>query len=422
MSELPPPHPKRAPDVGSSSASASAALPSRSRADREISLLDIAISLAKHKRLVLGLPTALALVAAGISLLLPNIYTGTARILPPQQGQSAGATLLGHLGPIGVLAPGSLGLKNPNDLYVGMLSSRSIADSLIGSFGLRDLYGVDTLDEARRMLAQMTTISAGRDGIITIDVDDRDPERAAALANAYVEELEKVNEKIAVTEAGQRRLFFEKQLQHARDALADAEIALKETQEETGLIKLEDQGRAIIEAIAQLRSQIAAKEVQIGAMRSYATDANPALLHARRELGALHAQLRKMEGGSGTGSEVLVASGRVPEAGLQYLRKLRDVKYQEAVLEVLAKQYEVARLDEARDASLIQPLDVAVVPERKSKPRRSLIVVLAFLGGLLMSLLLLVVREVGDAMRHDPEETRRLAELQRHLRLRNPDA
>src|SRR6266849_5345542 len=181
-------------------------------AEDEVSLLDLLIVLAKHKRLVLGIPFVVAIAAAIISLFLPNIYTGTARILPPQQSASAASALLnqlgGALGGLGSLAGGALGVRSPNDLYLGMLKSRTVADNLIARFDLKKIYEQELQSGTRNILQNNTTITAGRDGIITIDVDDKDPKRAADLANAYVDELMKLTRVLAVTEASQRRLFF----------------------------------------------------------------------------------------------------------------------------------------------------------------------------------------------------------------------
>ena len=259
--------------------------------DDEISLLDLLIVLAKHKKLILGLPFLAALLAAGISLLLPNIYTGTTKILPPQQTQSSAAAMLAQLGGLAGGAGGALGIKNPNDLYIGMLKSRTLGDNLIQRFELQKVYEAKTMFDTRKAIDANTKIASGKDGIITIDFDDKDTKRAAAVANAYVEELYKLTQTLAVTEASQRRLFFEKQLTLAKDSLANAEVALRQTQERTGLIKLDDQGRAIIESVARMRAEIAAKEVQLGAMRTFATKNNPDYVLLVQQLGGLRAQL-----------------------------------------------------------------------------------------------------------------------------------
>src|SRR5712692_4917936 len=170
-------------------------------ADDEVSLLDLLIFLAKHKRLVLGVPFVVAIAAAIVSLLMSNIYTGTTRILPPQQSASAATALLnqlsGVLGGLGGAAGGALGIRNPNDLYVGMLKSRTVADNLISRFELGKVYDEGYLSNTRKRLEKETTITAGRDGIITVEVDDKDPKRAADLANAHVDELTKLTKVLA---------------------------------------------------------------------------------------------------------------------------------------------------------------------------------------------------------------------------------
>ncbi len=381
-------------------------------AQQEITLLDMLLVLAAHKKLVFRLPIAVALLTAGITLLLPNIYTATTRILPPQQQQSSAAAMLGQLGALAGGAASALGIKNPNDLYVGMLKSRTVADDLIRRFELKQRFDVETLDEARKELEKVSEIIAGKDGIISVAVDDEEPKIAADLANAYVEELSKITTTLAVTEASQRRLFFEQQLKQTKDNLASAEVELKKSQETTGLIQLDEQAKALIEAVAQLRAQIAAKEVELGAMRTFATERNPDYIRTREQLAGLRVQLARMETASLAGDgNVLVPTGKVPEAGLEYIRKLREVKYQETVFELLARQFEIAKSDEAKDVSTIQILDHAVPPEKKSKPRRSLIVVLALLASGFLAALLAFLSEGLRRAEADPEQASKLARL-----------
>src|SRR6266571_4922944 len=349
--------------------------------DDEVSLLDLLIVLAKHKRIVLGVPFVAAVVAAIISLLLPNVYTGTARILPPQQSASAASALLnqlgGALGGLAGAAGGTLGIRNPNDLYVGMLKSRTVADNLIVRFELAKVYDEDYLSETRKRLAKETTITSGRDGIIAIEVDDKNPKRAADLANAYVDELMKLTKVLAVTEASQRRLFFERQLLQVKDNLTAAEMTARQGLQKGGLAQVDAQGRSMIEVTARLRAQISAKEVQIGSMRTFAAEGNPELQRTQQELDALRRELARVEGSSP------IAAGGKGEAsgssGLDNLGRLRDVKYYEFLYELLAKQYELAKIDEAKDATIIQVLDKAIEPERRSRPKRSVIVTLASL-------------------------------------------
>ncbi len=386
--------------------------------DDEISLLDLLIVLAKHKRVVLGVPAVAAVAAAIISLLLPNIYTGTTRILPPQQSASAATAMLnqlgGALGGFAGAAGGALGIRNPNDLYVGMLKSRTVADNIIARFDLNKIYEEGLQSSARNMLQRNTTISAGRDGIISIEVDDKDPKRAADLANAYVDELTKLTKVLAVTEASQRRLFFERQLVQAKDNLTAAEVAARQGLQKGGLAQVDAQGRSIIEVTARLRAQISAKEVQLGAMRTFAAEGNPELQRTQDELQALKRELGRIEG-----SLPVAVAGKGGEAGhtgLDNLGRLRDVKYYEFLYELLAKQYELAKIDEAKDATIIQIMDKAIEPDRKSKPRRTLIVLISTFVALLVSILWVFAREATVKAKADPEHGSRIETLRSHLR------
>src|SRR5882672_5126498 len=384
----------------------------------EISLLDLLIVLAKHKRLVLGLPLAAAVVAAIISFLLPNVYTGTTKILPPQQSASVASALLNQLGgAFGGLLAGAGGSplgRNPTDLYVGMLKSRTVADNLISRFELGKSYDEDRLSGTRKRLEEETTIAAGKDGIITIDVEDRDPKRAADLANAYVDELMKLTKVLAVTEASQRRLFFERQLLQAKDNLTAAEITARQGLQKGGLAQVDAQGRSMIEVTARLRAEISVKEVQLGAMRTFAAEGNPELQRTQQELEALRRELSRIEGSSpiaaiGGGD----ASGN---SGLDNLSRLRDVKYYEFLYEMLAKQYELAKIDEAKEATVIKVLDRAIEPDSKSKPRRSLIVLLSILVALFGSIFWAFIREAAARAKADPVRASRLEALGGYLR------
>jgi uncharacterized protein involved in exopolysaccharide biosynthesis len=388
-------------------------------ADDGVSLLDLLIVLAKHKRIVLGLPLVAAVVAAIISFLLPNVYTGTTKILPPQQSASAASALLNQLGGalgglLGASGGSALGARNPNDLYVGMLKSRTVADSLISRFELGKIYDEDRLSDARKRLERETSIAAGRDGIITIDVEDRDPKRAAELANAYVEELMKLTKVLAVTEASQRRLFFERQLLQAKDSLTTAEITARQGLQKGGLAQVDAQGRSMIEVTARLRAQVSVKEVQIGAMRTFAAEGNPELQRTQQELEALRRELSRIEGSSPIAA--IGRGGEADNAGLNNLGRLRDVKYYEFLYELLAKQYELAKIDEAKDATVTQVMDKAIEPDRKSKPRRALIVLLATLVALFVSVLWALVRETQSRARANPELTSRIESLRSYLR------
>ena len=253
-------------------------------------------------------------------------------------------------------------------------------------------------------MQEATDIQNGKEGFITVAVEDKNRKRAADLANAYVEELRNLTSTLAITEASQRRLFFEQQLNKAKDDLANAEVALKETQQKTGLIQMDSQAKAIIESVAAIRAQIAAKEVEVQAMQFSATEQNPDLLLLRQQLAGLRAQAAKLENQQNSGGgDIQVPTGAVPEAGLQYIRSLRDVKYYETIFELLAKQLEASKLDEARQGAVIQVVDPAVEPDRKTSPKRGLIVVASMMLAFVGSLVWIFTSEFFERVKCDPQ-------------------
>jgi uncharacterized protein involved in exopolysaccharide biosynthesis len=382
-------------------------------------VLDLLILLSRRKPIILRTTLAAAVLAAIVSQLLPNRYTATAKILPPQQSQSLAASMIGQLGalgPMAAMAQKDLGLKNPNDLYVGMLRSRTAEDALIRRFDLLQVYREQKMSDARQDLENASSIVLGKEGFISISVEDKDRSRAPQIANAYVEQLRQLTQDLAVTEAGQRRLFFERQLEPAKNHLADAEQALKQTEQKTGLIQMDGQAKAIIESVVRLRAQMAAKEVELHAMRLFSTEQNPDVLLREQQLSGLRAQLALLEKQSGGPGDVQVPVGNVPEAGLQYVRKLRDVKYAETMFELLAKQYEGARLDEAKTAAVIQVVDPAIEPDRKSSPPRGLIIFGTTGLGFLASVAYVMVAAAFAHLRLDPGTRCRFEALIRLLK------
>jgi tyrosine-protein kinase Etk/Wzc len=352
-------------------------------------MLELLRVVADYKRRI-ALFTAVGFVASmGFSWWLPNRYTATTQLLPPQSSQTASA-LLGQFSELASLA-GKDVVKNPSALFVVLLRSRSIADRVIARFDLQKEYRSARLSDCRGRLEKRSQIELLKEGVIVIQTEDRDPRRAAELANAYVEELMRMNQKLAVGEASRRRLFFEGQVRETQEQLAKAEEAFRQAQESTGMLQLDTQAKAMIEAAAGLRTHIALKESQLETIRAFATEQNPDLVRVERELSALHRQLRRMQQDHEAG-DLEVPVSQLPSAGLEYLRRLREVKYYEAVFEMLSKQLEASRLDEAREGSLIQVIDPAEIPDRKSGPRRGLITLLGTVSGLLAGLGWVAVR------------------------------
>jgi tyrosine-protein kinase Etk/Wzc len=389
-------------------------------AENEISLLDLLIVVVRFRWLIVKIAVCVTAVAVIISVLLPIRYTASTSILPPQQGGSAGSSLMAQLGSLGSVASlaggASLGLKNPNDLQVAMLKSRTVEDAMVNRFHLMQLYDVPRQSDARKKFEKVADIDSGsKDGLIRISVTDRDPQRAAEMANGYVEEFKRLSAGLAVTEASQRRLFFEQQLSQAKENLANAEEDLKKTGQKTGLIQLDSQTRATIELLANLRGQIAAKEVEISAMRSFATGENPDLQMAEQQLAGLRSQEQRMGATSEGATNALIPKGNAQEAGIEYIRKLREVKYFETIFDLLARQYEVAKVDEAREGAVVQIVDRAIVPDRRSSPQRTLIALGAAVFGLFLGVVWAFAREGLTRLSNNPAEHARLELLKKSI-------
>ena len=384
----------------------------------EVDLLELLLVLARKKKPILLFTAGVAIVVTTIALLLPKTYTATSTILPPEQKQSALNSLLGQIGAIAELSGGDLGLRNPDDVFVAMLTSRTIEDNLINRFDLRKVYRVKRHLDAQKKLKQNSEIIATKEGLISISVTDHDPKRAAEIANAYVQELYSVNQDLAITEASQRRLFYERQIKAEQQELSSAELALQQVQQKSGLVQPDAQGKAIVDAVATSRAQVAIQEVRIQAMRTYATNNNPDLKRAEQELAGLRTQLAKLERDTGElgNGNLEVPTRRLPEVELDYLRRMRDVKYHEALYEFLGKQLEAARIDEGQNAILVQVVDTAVPPERNSGPKRLLIVLVSTTAAFLLACLAVLLIEALRRKQQDPSQGPRLALLWQSLK------
>ena len=394
--------------------------------EESVSLLDLALVLAARKRFIMLCSLIAAVVTAIIALILPVVFTATTTMLPPQQSSSASA-LLGSLGGLASLAGGAgggaasmLGLKNLADLYIGLLQSETVADELIGRFHLMQVYKTKKLVAARATLKSKTKILAEKSSLISISVKDHDPKRAAALANGYVEELHTLMSHLAVTDAAQRRMFFEQQLEGEKNKLADAEVALEVTERKTGIIQPQGQAEAVIMTISQLRAQISASEVELAALRTSATDQNSDVITLQSQIKGLRAQLADFEKGHpGATGSVLTPTSEVPAATLEYIRRMRDVKYHETLFELLARQYEMAKVDEAKQGQMIQVVDPALVPEKRSWPPRTLLTLLAFVLGACLSSFCVLLQASYRNRLQDPEIAAKTSQLQELMRIRS---
>ena len=370
-------------------------------ADDEISLLDLLQTIVDNLRLLVLGPLAVGLTALGISFLIPPTYTAKTQFLPPQQQQSAAASMLASLGSLGGLAGAVGGIKNPADQFLAYMKSVTIQDSLIDRFKLLERYEAKTKMETRIELTKNVRAVSGKDGLISVEVDDTDPKFAAELANAHVEELGKLLGKLATTEAQQRRLFFEKQLTQAKEKLIQSEIELKSTGVSGSVLK--SNPASAVAAVAGLQAGVTAQEVKLGAMRGYLAETAPEFKQALNELANLRAQLAKQETDSPSNSNK-TAQG-------DYVSKYREFKYNETLFELFAKQFEIAKVDESREGAVIQILDAAQAPERKSKPKKALIAIVATLAAGFALLLFVFIRQALNNAGKDQESVNKLNHL-----------
>jgi capsule polysaccharide export protein KpsE/RkpR len=309
-----------------------------------------------------------------------------------------------------------LGLKNPNDIYVGLLTSRPIADAIIQKFSLAKVYHARDMTDARKKLAGYTGVTSEKNGFISVSVTDKDKKRVVEMANAYTDELRILTKTLAVTEASQRRLFYEEQLKQAREALLTAELAFQQVQQQKGLVQLDAQAKAMIEGIAALRAQVAAKQVEVQALRSYSTEQNPDVQLAERELTSLQAEESRMEQSNHSPGIAGLGLGNVPAAGLEYLRAAHELAYRQALFDMLMKQYDAAKLDESKDAAIIQVVEPAIEPDRRSTPKRAqLVLIFTFMGFLAGCLLAILLWRI-ELVQSDPIVAKQLEEFRYALR------
>jgi capsule polysaccharide export protein KpsE/RkpR len=379
--------------------------------------------LALHKSSLAKI-TGIAILAGIItSLLLPVRYTATVKILPPRQTQSEATLLAAQFvnsaaGSLGIGATGAMSLlKNPDELYVGLLGSRPIPDSLIREFDLATVYHAKNMTNARAALADHTSIVIdGRSGLLMVSVTDQDKGRAARIANAYIEQLRILTQTLAVTEASQRRLFYEEQLKRTQDALVTAERSFQQVQQTKGMVQPDAQARALITGLADLRAQMAAKEVELQALRSYSTENNPSVKLAENQLSSLGEEVRSLEQRGHSSDPPDLGMEDLPVSSLDFLRAQHELQYQQTLFDLLIKQYDAARLDESKEATIIQVVEPAIPPDQKSSPHRAEIIILFAVLGLVVACAYVLT---ANYIQNNPELSERLGELRSAARWRS---
>jgi capsule polysaccharide export protein KpsE/RkpR len=396
----------------------------------EVPLLDYLIVVAKNGRLILKVTVIVTVLTYLILLLfVPKKYTAVAAILPPQQNLTLSGQLLeslgggttpgapvGAMGGLGGMTAGLLGLKSPGDLYVGMLTGNTIFDRIIERFNLRKLYNEEYIEVVRKTLARYTDITTDKkSGLINIQVTDTSPQQAAEMANAFVEELDQLLRKMVVTEAEGRLAFLEKERLKVNHNLIEAEKTLKNFMEQNNVIQIDVQAKGMLEYIAQLRAQVDAKEVQIKVARQAATIFNPDISRLETELLGIKEKLKLAETQFDPNcvGDVCLAATKVPALGLEYLRLYRETKFQEALSQLYTKMVELARLDMARNVSVIQVVDRGLPPEKKSNPRM-LPTMLVGGGTLIIMIFFSFFRENYYEAKTHEDVARRLEILEEH--------
>lgn len=376
-----------------------------SSGESEINLLELCQVLVKRRMLIIFVTLAAIVLSISYCLTLKNIYTATARILPPQKDGGGGlSALLGQAGGLAALAAGA-GLGGGADLYVGILKSRSVADDVIKKLDLTAKFKAKSHDAARKRLAGKVMVQSDKmTGIITINADDLDPKQAALLANTFIEELGRTTVRLNLSRVSTERMFLEKRLEVVRADLKIAEEEVKRFAQNNKIIQVDSQAKASIEGIVKLKAELASREVQLSVLKSYQTDESQEVKSLQTAIKRLRLEIDRLAGSS-SGGEGIPSIGAVPGVGLEYARRMRDMKVQEAIYEQLTKQYEVAKLNEAKDSSSIQVLDSAVPPDQKSKPKRSMIVILATFTAFFCSVFLAFIMEYLEKL---PDSDRKL--------------
>jgi uncharacterized protein involved in exopolysaccharide biosynthesis len=280
------------------------------------------------------------------------------------------------------------------------------------------VYHAKDMTAARKGLADNTVVTSEKNGFLSVSVTDKDKKRVAEMANAYTDQLRILTQTLAVTEASQRRLFYEEQLKQSKDALVAAELAFQQVQQQKGLVQLDAQAKAMIESLTALRAQAAAKQVEVQALRSYSTEQNPDVQLAERELTSLQAEEARLEQSNHSPGIAGLGLGNVPAAGLEYLRAAHELAYRQALFDMLLKQYDAARLDESKDAAIIQVVEPAIEPDHKSPQKRILILLIASFLGFFTGCFLALVIWTKERAQADPQFAGKIENLKLALAVR----
>jgi uncharacterized protein involved in exopolysaccharide biosynthesis len=392
-------------------------VPPEEEAPNKVHILDLVLLAVRERRLILWSGVAGAVLAfVAFYFFISVKYRSETVILPPEQASSRSTgNTMADLGAALASSEG-VNLKSSEDFWTSVLKGRTINDYVIDHYDLKKEYGVKLRTQAEKKLKRRASFDIDKAGLITISVDDPDPKRAAQLANAYVEALHASMDKLAITDAAQRRVFFEGQLAQEKEKLNQAELALEQMQRRTGVITLGGQTAEAIKLISDLRTKIAEKTVEMQALGSSATAENPEMRRLQTEIDAERSQLAQVEkeqqGKAALGD---VGPDSLPQATLDYIRVVRDLRYHEGLFEALAKQVEGARMDEARTAPMVQVVDVAIPDDKPTGLPRPLWVLIGFVAGAICGLIAAAIRQSFRKMKESPDGSRKLQEIREAL-------
>jgi tyrosine-protein kinase Etk/Wzc len=382
-----------------------------------VKAINLVTQLVSHKKL-LTLATFIAAIAGAVySLLLPPQFTATARFITPQQSQSSLLLFSGSLANLDTSSLASaaseeLGLTSPSKLHIALLTSRPVEDALIQQFQLMNVYHSKDINAARKTLAGNTQIVSEKSSIIALSATANNKKLAADLANAYIEQYKVFYKSLAASEASQRKIFYEEQIKQAKGELDTTESDLRKLQDKKGLIQPDTQAKALVDGIASLNAQIAAKQVELRAQQSYSTSRNPSVQLTENQIASLKAEVSKLEERKVNSSAGTINLRDLADEGSEYLRIENALKYRQTLYDLLIQQYDVARLDEAKEAITIQIVESALPPQTRSAPHRTRIVLIFALFGFLIACCYLYIRKF---ITHNPAIRTSLKNLRAEL-------
>ncbi len=389
----------------------------------DINLLDLLIALGQEKWTLIVVTVLAAITGVVVSLITPSTYVSRTSIMPSQQSGGGGGGLaslgsLAGMAGLGALSNIASGIKSSDEMYIALMRSQSVQLALIEQFKLKERYGARNTEEARQALNSNVNILADKkSGLLLIDAQDKDPQFAAQLANSQVKELNVILSRLAVTEAQQRRAYYEQQIIKTQTKIPQLELEYKEAQKSSGL-----EVASLLSEAGTLPGQIAAKELQLQVMSRFATPQNPEIKQLAQEISALRAQMARYElSKSEPQTSYPSKSGQSTESTkTNFVQKATQayntLKIQEALLDGYVKQLELAKVDEAKQGPAVQVVDEAIAPEMRAKPERKKLVLAYTVTGLIIAFVLAAVRAFLRYIRSTPEGLQRWSQLKRAWR------